>query len=158
MTQFASGEVLAEVERKGVLSRALIAKPSGLTLYQGINDLKAANSTQSPFMFFNEAIGWGAFLPLQKAYPLGPDSVPESSAEKVIEIDKIRFNLHTTRISRNQIKFRYEVANAGASVEGVWDRNQPDPWSNDVSTLDWKHDGPETIRNLGEARSEGKGR
>jgi len=153
MTRLTGGEILAEVEGKDVLARALVVKPSGLILYQGIDDVKAAKSTNSPFLFFNEAVGWGAFLPLHTGYPLGPDAVPDGSAEKVIEIDKIPVRLRTTRADSEQIKFSYEVSGTGTSVEGTWDRRQPSPWSDDVALSGWKHDAPHVIHNLREARS-----
>jgi hypothetical protein len=158
LVRFNGGEVLAEVERKGLRSRALTVKPSGLTLYQGVDDLKTANSPQGPFMFFSESIGWGALLPLHTAYPSGPESVPDGSAEKEIVIDNVRLNLHTTRVTGDQIKFRWKIADAEGFAEGRWDRNQPERWPNELTIRDWKHDGPQSISNLSEARSMGSTR
>jgi len=157
LTRFEGGESLAEVEKQGVIARALTVRPSGLTLYQGLPDPKAANSPQSPFMFFSEAIGWGAYLPLHAAYPLGPDTVPEGTVEKTVQVGGKSFTLTTTRKSRQLIEFRYGNRAAPAvSVEGSWDGRQPEPWSDDFPVSDWKHDTNRTVAVLRDARSSGR--
>ncbi len=153
MVQFAGGDLLAEVERKGVQTRALIVQPSRVTFYQGVSDLKLVESTQSPFLFFNEAIGWGVFLPLANAYPLGPDSVPDGINEKTVQVEREQLSIVTTRLDQHRIAFRYRIANSPNRVEGTWDGQVPPGLPDHFPLAEWKHKLSSTIATLGEARA-----
>jgi len=153
MVQFANGDLLAEVERKAVTARALIVKPSRATFYQGVADLQSVESTSSPFLFFNEAIGWGVFLPLQTAYPQGPDSVPEGSNEKAVQIEREQLSIVTTRLGPNRIAFHYRIGNPPNRVEGTWDGQVLSALPDQFSLAEWKHKLSGTIQTLGDARA-----
>lgn len=160
MVQFIGGEILAEVDKKGVQAQALFVQPSGLTLYHGLADVpvtdcdpKIASSVPSHFVLFPEAIGWGAFLPLGTAYPLGPDTVPEGTAEKTAQIEKRELTVTTTRLSRHRISFGYRIASIPVRVAGIWDGEVPAALPDDFPVKEWKHKARAVIANLREARA-----
>lgn len=152
MVRFAGGDVLAEVEQPGIRASALAVLPSGTLLYRGI-DLQDVDSPRGPFMFFNEAIGWGAFFPLHSAYPSGPASVPEGRSEKTIEIQKQTLTLVTTRAGRQRVEFSYAFGDSAARVEGSWDGEAPAALPDDFSLADWKHKRAERLGVLRDARA-----
>lgn len=141
---FDNQEMMGEMEQAGRLRRIIVAGPNKPSLYAGMTSAEMAHTNALHFMIPVSTVTRA----LARAFPRGPDSVPERATTVSAGADRIT----AARNTAGSISYTMDSAEFG-KASGVYSTRRLLPLADDYPVSEWQLANGRRFRRLGELRS-----